>query len=512
MAWKKLQEKRSFAHFSLSLPTRNLKWANPLTKRVNLRIADLESAALWPYVLLASITLLAAALRFYKLGAWSFWQDELSSVMGVRDGFNESVFRQSLSLVLIRATVTFLGTSEWSARLAPALIGVFTIPILYFPIKKIFGSTIALVSMLLLAVSPWHLYWSQNARFYSLLLLFYTLALFAFYFALEEKRPHYLLLSLLLLALATRERLIALFFVPVVLSYLVLLSILPFERPAWLRPRNLILVFLPSLFFALVFAWPYLRHLSGWMIGFGRVNNNPIWLLSGVVYYARIPTVCMGALGALYLLVRKDRAALFLSLGAVIPLLAIMVLSLFHYTANRYVFVSLPSWIILASVAAVEILRRSQENVRILAVGVLLFLLLDPVGEDLLYYRYQNGNRDNWRAAFAVVRQQKSEGDVVVSNAPLLANYYLQEKTRAMKELDPADIKESQERIWFVEDMTVENLLPEMHRWIQKNAQPVANLDVHVHARNFKMRVYRYDPNAPRSGWTSAPGPSSHND
>jgi hypothetical protein len=33
-----------------------------------------------PYLLLAAITLLAAALRFYKLGEWSFWVDEFYSV------------------------------------------------------------------------------------------------------------------------------------------------------------------------------------------------------------------------------------------------------------------------------------------------------------------------------------------------------------------------------------------------------------------------------------------------
>ncbi|MCZ7570675.1 MAG: glycosyltransferase family 39 protein [Ardenticatenaceae bacterium] len=505
MSWRKLQNKSVLARFPLDFSTTNVKWANPLITRANIRAEKLESAAIWPYVLLASITVLAAALRFYKLGIWSFWQDELSSVMGVRDGFNEDIIRQSLSLTLIRMTVAFLGTSEWNARLVPALIGIITIPALYFPTRKMFGSTIALVSILLLAVSPWHLYWSQNARFYSFLLLLYALALFAFYFGIEEDRPQYLLISLFLLGLAARERLLVLFFIPVVLSYLVLLRVLPFEKPAGFRVRNMSIFFLPAFILALFFTFPYLRSVSGWMIGFGRVNNNPLWLLSGVVYYVRIPIMVMAAMGTIYLLARKDRVALFLSLSAMIPFLTIMVLSMFQYTANRYIFISLPSWIILASLAAVEIFRKSQENTRILAVGVLVFLVLDPLGEDVLYYQYQNGNRDNWKAAFALVRQQKKEGELVVSNSRLLANYYMREKTETMEEFDLSRVKETQERIWFVEDMTVASLRPDMHRWIQKNAQLVANLDVHVHARNFEMRVYSYDPSVPRR-W-AAPNP-----
>ena len=37
--------------------------------------------------------LIAAALRFYKLGEWSFWQDEVFTIGGREDGFNYNIFR-----------------------------------------------------------------------------------------------------------------------------------------------------------------------------------------------------------------------------------------------------------------------------------------------------------------------------------------------------------------------------------------------------------------------------------
>jgi 4-amino-4-deoxy-L-arabinose transferase-like glycosyltransferase len=360
-----------------------------------------------------------------------------------------------------------------------------------------FDPYVALLAVLLLAISPWHLYWSQNARFYTSLLLFYTLALFTFYFGIEEDRPWYLLLSLFFLGLAIKERQVALFLVPVVVSYLFLLKILPFEKPAGLRLRNLALLFVPGLLAALFMAWPYVRQPARWNYEFSQffvwTNNNPYWILAGVVYYIGLPIICVGASGALYLLLKKDRAALLLSVGALGPLLAIMIISLVFYTANRYVFVSLMSWIALASVAIKELLQQTQRNARILAVGALLILLLAPLSENVLYFKYQNGNRDKWKNALALVKQQKEADDLIVVPDTKLGNYYLQEDTINMSRVDLADIKETGKRVWFVEDMNVQWKFPGVLAWIEKNTFPVANFDVSVRARTFKMRIYLYD-------------------
>lgn len=448
------------------------------------------------YLLLALIIFIGAVLRFYKLGEWSFWGDEMFTVGGREDGFNYTFLRQSLSLELIRVTVNLLGTNEWNARLVPALIGVISIPGLYFPIRKMFNPTASLAAVLFLAVSPWHLYWSQNARFYVALLLFYNLALFAFYFALEEDRPLYYLLSLVLLGLAVKERLLALFFVPVILGYVALLIILPFEKPLGLRCwRNLAIFFvLPSLILASFFAGPYLLNFSGWMAGFGFVNNSPFWLLAGFAFYMGIPTICAAGLGTLYLLPQKSRAGLLLSLGAGVPVLLLIAIAPFHYTANRYVFLTLASYIVLAAVAAVELLRQSQPNAKTLAAGVLILLLLDPLGTNMLYYRYQNGNRDNWKGALAWVKEHKQDGDLVVTMNPELADHYLQDTTTHYDKIDMATIGDRGRRVWFVEDLTVGEALPQTSAWLEQNARLVANMDVHVQARNFKMRVYLYDP------------------
>jgi hypothetical protein len=45
------------------------------------------------YYLPAGVTIVAAVLRFYKIGIWSFWTDEIFSVGFKQDGFDYSEWR-----------------------------------------------------------------------------------------------------------------------------------------------------------------------------------------------------------------------------------------------------------------------------------------------------------------------------------------------------------------------------------------------------------------------------------
>ncbi|UCG24709.1 MAG: glycosyltransferase family 39 protein, partial [Chloroflexota bacterium] len=216
--------------------------------------ATLEAKPIYQYMLLAAIVLLASALRFFRLGQWSFWIDEIFTVnraqAHVLEATSIQFWEHPPSLYLIAGALQIMGVGELSARLVPALIGIASLVVLYFPIRRVFGSIVALLAILLLVVSPWHLYWSQNARFYTAVLLFYTLAMFAFLIGFERDRPWYLVAFWVFLLLAFRERVFAAFFVPVMLSYLFLLWLLPFEKPAGYRLRNLLIVLLPPIVYA----------------------------------------------------------------------------------------------------------------------------------------------------------------------------------------------------------------------------------------------------------------------
>jgi hypothetical protein len=86
-----------------------------------------------------------------------------------------------------------------------------------------------------------------------------------------------------------------------------------------------------------------------------------------------------------------------------------------------------------------------------------------------------------------------------------MGDYYLQSETVNLYALSFTKIGNSGQRFWFVEDMNVSELAPDKHEWLKRNTRLVANLDVHVEARNFVMRVYLYESEGPDSGGNAQP-------
>jgi mannosyltransferase len=464
---------------------------------VELKLSRLQSNRKYQWVAITAVTLLAAALRFYKLGQWSFWGDEYITVGSALDVFGGGFSRLTPSLLTTHLNFRLFGVNEWTARLTAALAGVVSIPVLYGLVKRQYHAHLALITSLLLAVSSWHLYWSQNARFYTTLLIFYTLALFFFYWAIEEDRPLFMILSLVFFGFAAFERLIAAFFIPIVLGYLIFLKIGWFGRPRGLRWRNLAIYLVPGmvLLILMVTTNHAFKSLDSAVFRFGFVNNNPVWIMSGIAFYMGIPLLIMATAGAVILLLRRNRFGLFLTLGFVVPLFSIVITSLFTYSANRYIFPALTSVIVLAGVAIYELWRQTQGSGKLLSFGVLLIMLIAPMADNLLYFVYQNGNRDNWKAALEFVAcEMDNEDQVVVVNVQL-AEYYLKRRAIDMHFLEKEGltaVTENRGSTWFILDLTTPYKTPKISSWVRENARFIQDFDVVVSARKFPMEIYKY--------------------
>ncbi len=456
-----------------------------------------QRSELW---LLAAITLLAALLRFYKLGVWSFWIDEVFTLRRAQSSLNVETIVGNwppLSVLLTGAAFKLMGVSEWTARLVPALVGIGTLPALYWPTRKVLGVANALLAMLLLSVSPWHLYWSQNARFYTALLLLYTLALFAFYKGLEHDRRAYLLASLALIFLASRERLMALYFVPVVGTYVLLLKLLPFEKPAGLRIRNIAIVMLPGLGVILLDLVGYITRGQSYLIDsltvfLGHPIDDPFRLAAFVTASLGVPLVALASFGGVYLLMRRSRPGLFFSLAAAVPVLILLVSSPLIFSKDRYVFVTLTSWVMLAAVACTAIVARLNGSARVLAVGVVLMLVGDAAWHNVQYYSINNGNRRDWKGAFALVERQRESGDIVVTTRPELAAYYLREDVPWMGDIRPSDVTGSHRRYWFVLDSESVWATGDIYPWIREHGELIDVRYLRV-PEDISLWIYLYD-------------------
>ncbi len=476
--------------------------------RISSGLAEAKSRPGTFHLVLGLTTLLAALLRFYKLGEWSFWLDEVYTIGRAQAHYStlEAVLRNlppnrnwvPLSTMLTAGVINTLGTSEWSARLVSAVIGVISVPALSVPVKRLFGPGVALIAAVLLAVSPWHLYWSQNARFYTSLMLLYSLALATFFVGLERDRPGHLILSLFLFYLAASERLLALFIVPVAVCYLVLLRVLRFDTPPGLRVRNLVIVSSPAIAFGILEAYRFASSGSSMLsdevaIFGGRPVDNPVRLSILVIFNIGVPLACLACAAGINALMQKSRVGLFLFVSAVVPPLVLAALNPFFFTVDRYVFVALPSWITLGAMAVHELYRRTQGRLRLLAASIPLLLLAGAAGENLMYYQINQGNRLDWRAAFQFIQEQKEDGDITVSAVPEVGTYYTGEEVLPLEDVEPDAIAAGKDRYWVVVDSQHSWWAGRQKIWVEENCTLLRFQYLRVR-ETFDLSIYRCDP------------------
>ena len=146
-------------------------------------------------LILAFLTLAGAGLRLFHLGAKSLWQDEPATVAIARMSWpqfrdvwwhGEASF-QSVYFLLMHGWLR-LGNSEAWIRLPSAIFGIAAIPVTYFVARKLIGRGPALASAALLAFSTTHVYYSQDARTYTMTILLVLLSSWFFVQAVEQDR------------------------------------------------------------------------------------------------------------------------------------------------------------------------------------------------------------------------------------------------------------------------------------------------------------------------------------
>ncbi|HTW11795.1 MAG TPA: glycosyltransferase family 39 protein [Solirubrobacteraceae bacterium] len=161
----------------------------------------------------ALITLFGAALRFYRIGHQGFWYDEAYTVFLIKYPAKEMLqqiphFESTPPLYYCVAWVwaRIFGFGQAGIRSLSALCGTLTIPVAYAAARKVLaGRPAALIAAALTACNPLLIWYSQEARAYSMMVLFSACTLLTFAYARERPRPLALALwaASCVLALAT---------------------------------------------------------------------------------------------------------------------------------------------------------------------------------------------------------------------------------------------------------------------------------------------------------------------
>jgi uncharacterized protein (TIGR03663 family) len=158
------------------------------------------------------LVLVALALRLYDLGDRPFHHDEsqdayFSWIFWENGDYQyDPLLHGPLRFYLTAAMFTLFGDSDFTARLAPALMGTAMVPLPYL-LRHQIGRVAAFSAAVLLAIGPSYLYFSRFAR-EDIYIAAITLALLVVVFRfLDRPRRHHpaLIGALLALSFATKE-------------------------------------------------------------------------------------------------------------------------------------------------------------------------------------------------------------------------------------------------------------------------------------------------------------------
>jgi len=141
----------------------------------------LSGAPEWAFVAVALAG--AAMLRFWQLGRQPLWLDEAHTAAWVRSPWRECVFADPfhppLFHGLVKLFVLVFGLSETTLRVLPAVFGVLTVFATWLLLKRLLPEA-ARAGLVLAAVSPTLIYYSQEARDYQLFIFLSVLSTWAF--------------------------------------------------------------------------------------------------------------------------------------------------------------------------------------------------------------------------------------------------------------------------------------------------------------------------------------------
>lgn len=376
--------------------------------------------------LILLIALLGFVLRLFELGRQSLWFDETFSV--IIAGVQWPVFWAALLTdgvhppgyyLLLRGWLLLAGSSEFAVRFPSVVAGTLAIPLMYRLGRAFHSRSLGLAAAALLAVNPFALWYAQEGRMYSLLLVLVIASAYAFWQLLRRPQFRWWLLLTLTTAAGFYCHYFAFAF-SLVQFLVVLITFKQTHRVLrwWaLAQGAALLPFLP-------WAWAVAQRQGG---SFGinwipavRLLDLPLTLANLAFALSAPPQpltwlgllLAVGAIGAgtAYLLKSKKRTPVFvwfLLLWLLLPPAALWLMSLKQpLYVDRYFILSLPALLLLMATVALLPRRRAALALTVLLVAgtaASLRLFVDP-----------SLQKEAWRTAAARIRAAEQPHDALV--------------------------------------------------------------------------------------------------
>ena len=382
-----------------------------------------------PWLGLVVLSVVALALRLIRLNT-SLWLDE---ILALQEYIRPPVARSLTSFgsqaqhllysVVAHASMKVFGESAWAIRLPAVLFGVASIWGLYLLAQRLVGRREALLACGLMTVSYHHVWFSQNARGYTGLLLFTLLATWLWLEAMDRRRAIWWLGYSVVTALGLLIHM-SMVFVPV--THLLLSGLrqslqkraiaLPWQALAATSLAGT----LALQFYAL--SLPEFLHTALGEVSLPSEWTNPLWIVtesmrSFRLAFAGLAIIAVGGLTAAtgWLdLVRRDWAAAFAMLLP--PVLSgVAMIAFGHNLWPRFFFFSMGFGLLIAVHGAVrlpEFLRFKQPVSARLGVALVSLLIVASAFTLPRCYAYP---KQDYIGARDYVERHRAPGETVAA-------------------------------------------------------------------------------------------------
>lgn len=393
------------------------------------------------------LLILGSYLRIYNLSSESYWMDEATTVIatqsisegGVPSLYSGEYYHCPLYCYPTGAIVSILGETEFSYRILSAIFGVLFILIIFFSVRRMFNRNIAIFSTIAVAFSYWQIAWSRQARWYTLFECFFWLAMVSFYHAYtgSGKRFHKT----------------AIIFTGVFTSLAILTHglgfLLPFLFVAWIAYEEM---FVKRTWNKKILTYIALTGAVLLLISFTLKNIGLQVPLNVLQLHYLLPYYLRFYLSAYWLFIPFFIYSLFLKKGGYrysIKFITFFFLAYFlslsfltDTLGYRYVFHLTPVIYILGIYGMVEVYKLIGRHwMKVTYAGIISILFFTIGGGTILpkaqYILESDINRDrsfmsvtpqpDWKAAYGVIREEKSDKDIVISTMPAFSKIYLNE-------------------------------------------------------------------------------------
>jgi uncharacterized membrane protein len=376
--------------------------------------------------ILITLTVFGGFLRFFNLGYNSLWLDE-ATTYGVSQGSFLEIWQTSVTgefhpplFHWIEHLMLTFGHSEIVLRAVPALLGTLAIPVFYLIGKEFRDKNVGIISAALLTVSYFGIFYSQEARAYSVVLFTFSLAVLFYLRSLRTDKKADWVLFALLSALSVWIH----YYVLIALCVIYLHAIISFagrlkkdvrEGKNLLIALSVMTVLILPLLFIVVERYSTLSASAPTYGVLGPIliqetivrfsgGYSPFALPIAIIYF-----VLMVA-GLVFLFTEDRNKSLFSGLYLIVPLVISILLSSKITMNPRYLIFLLPVYFALIAMSF-PLMFRLISNKKILYIFLILIVAINV---PLLSGYYTSFSKEDWRGFAGAVQSTTHDGDWVV--------------------------------------------------------------------------------------------------